>query len=279
MILPVCTVVTKNCFREFLLFKASLEQFHECDWFISSDEYVKSQLEEGSRLHCHLLIGSDDCDHVINDQEQNDNFTKLILTKFDICTEGLRHHPFVLLIDNDMVFTNPVDDKILNLLATKSVDAFVCPHMTDGFGDEKITGYFNCGMVFISNQEFVDHWRILTANHKELGLYYEQKPLELVLKSFVTANLPMSYNIGWWRFLTPKTRKRLELINIQDQRIFFGKLPAVNFHFHTLKELKYQNMGEFLKNTVFHFMNESFNIQYRQILETYERLKNENPQS
>lgn len=276
MILPVCTVVTKNCFKEFLLFKASLEQFHECDWFISADEYVRTHLEGGPSIHCHLLIDSDDCDHVINDQEQNDNFTKLILTKFDICTEGLKHHPFVLLIDNDMIFTNPIDEKIINLLATKVIDAFVCPHMTDGFGDEKITGYFNCGMTFISNQEFVDHWRILTTNHKKLGLYYEQKPLELVLKSFVTGNLPMSYNIGWWRFLTPKTKNRLELINIQDQKIFFGKLPAVNFHFHTLKNLKYQNMGEFLKDTVFHFMNESFNIQYRQILETYEKLKHEN---
>ena len=77
MILPVCTVVTENCLSEFLLFKASLEQFHECDWFISSDEYVKNYLDNNSnlilnneRFHCHLLIESDDCDHVINDETQ-----------------------------------------------------------------------------------------------------------------------------------------------------------------------------------------------------------------
>ena len=283
MILPVCTVVTENCLSEFLLFKVSLEQFHECDWFISSDEYVKDYLEKNNhlvvnqdRFHCHSLIESDDCDHVVCDKEQNENFTKLILTKFDICSEGLRHHPFVLLIDNDMIFTNPVEDRVLELLASKTIDAFVCPHMTDGFGNEQVTGYFNCGMVFISSQEFIDHWRILTENHKELGLYYEQKPLELVLKSFMTCNLPMSYDIGWWRFLTPRTKKRIELINIQDQKIFFGKLPAVNFHFHTLKKLKYKNMGEFLKEMVFYQMKECFSMEYLKILESYDNLKDEN---
>ena len=86
----------------------------------------------------------------------------------------------------------------------------------------------------------------------------------------------MSYDIGWWRFLTPKTKKRIELINIQDQKLFFGKLPAVNFHFHTLKKLKYKNMGEFLKDMVFYRMQECFNMDYTKILETYDNLKNEN---
>jgi hypothetical protein len=273
--LPICTVVTQNCLSEFLLFKTSVEKFHDCDWFISCDEYVNNYLSESDSLHRFQLIDSDDCDHVINDQKQNDNFTKLILTKFDICDIGLREYPFVLLIDNDMIFTNPIDDNILWMLERKQIDAFVCPHMTDGFGDEKITGYFNCGMVFISSKEFVEHWRVLTKNHKQLGLYYEQKPLELVIKAFVTGNLPMNYNIGWWRFLTPQTEKRLELFNVQDQNIFYGNLPAVNFHFHTLKKLKYPNQGEFLKDMIFSAMDQGFNMNYRSILEKYTELKNE----
>jgi hypothetical protein len=86
----------------------------------------------------------------------------------------------------------------------------------------------------------------------------------------------MSYDIGWWRFLTPRTKKRIELINIQDQRIFFGDLPAVNFHVHTLKKLKYKNMGEFLKDMVFYRMKECFNMDYTKILEAYDKLKDEN---
>tara|TARA_Y100000593_G_scaffold94579_1_gene194399 strand:- start:7097 stop:7942 length:846 start_codon:yes stop_codon:yes gene_type:complete len=273
--IPICTVVTENCYTEFLLFKKSIEQFHDCEWFISCDPYVKEKIEEGEKVHAHELIESDDCDHVINDSKQNDNFTKLILTKFNICTEGLSKHPFVLLIDSDMVFTNPIEDKILDLLESKSVDACVCPHMTDGFGDEKITGYFNCGMVFISNQDFVNHWATLTENHRQLGLYYEQKPLELVIKAFVTLNLPMHYNIGWWRFLTPQTQKRMDLFGILDQKIFFGAYPAVNFHLHTLKKLKYDNHGEFLKDFLLDTMSKCFSMNYTEILEEHERLKNE----
>jgi hypothetical protein len=276
MTIPVCTVVTENCYKEFLLFKTSIERFHECEWYVSCDEFVKDNIEQSETVHAHHLIEDDNCDHVINDKQQNENFTKLILTKFDICTEGLKHHPFVLLIDNDMIFTNPIEDRILKLLADKSVDACVCPHMTDGYGDEKITGYFNCGMVFISNQEFIDHWGTLTSNHKKLGLYYEQKPLELVLKAFVTCNLPMNYNIGWWRFLTPQTEKRMNLFNVQDQKLYFGKLPAVNFHTHTLKSLKYSNQGGFLTDFLFDSMGQCFNMDYRAISERYAELKDEN---
>ena len=276
MIIPVCTVVTENCYKEFLLFKTSIERFHDCEWYISCDEFVRDNIEQNEMMHAHHLIEDDNCDHVINDEQQNENFTKLILTKFDICTEGLKHHPFVLLIDNDMIFTNPIDEGILKLLSDKSVDACVCPHMTDGYGDEKITGYFNCGMAFISNQDFIDHWATLTSNHKRLGLYYEQKPLELVLKSFVTCNLPMNYNIGWWRFLTPQTEKRMNLFNIQDQKLYFGKLPAINFHTHTLKSLKYNNQGGFLTDFLFDSMEQCFNMDYRAISEKYTELKNEN---
>lgn len=276
MILPICTVVTENCYKEFLLFRYSVELFHDCEWYISCDEFVKDKVEEGDRVHAHALIEDDNCDHVINDKQQNENFTKLILTKFSICEEGLKSHPFVMLIDNDMIFANPIDDGVLDLLYEKKVDACVCPHMTDGFGDEKITGYFNCGMVFISNPDFLKHWMMLTVNHRELGLYYEQKPLELVLKSFLTLNLPMNYNIGWWRFLAENTKKRIELLNIQDQKLYFGNLPAINFHFHTLKDLKYPNFGEALQKCVFDLMDQSFNMDYRSILEKLETLENEN---
>ena len=85
MILPVCTVVTENCYKEFLLFKHSIELFHDCEWYISCDEFVKNSIEESEKVHAHLLIENDDCDHVVNDEKQNENFTKLILTKFSIC--------------------------------------------------------------------------------------------------------------------------------------------------------------------------------------------------
>ena len=278
MTVPVCTVVTENCYKEFLLFRASIEAFHDCEWYISCDPWVKERIEEGDTVHAHCLIESDNCDHVIDDREQNKNFTKLILTKFDICNEGLKNHPFVLLIDNDMVFTNPIDEIILEMLSNKVIDACVTPHMTDGYGDEKITGYFNCGMVFISNPQFVEHWATLTANHEQLGLYYEQKPLELVLKSFVTVNLPLNYNIGWWRFLTPQTQKRIELFNIKDQSLYFGRRPAINFHVHTSKDLKYENQGQFLKDLLFDSLPQCFNPAYRKIIEKYEELNNENIQ-
>lgn len=275
MIIPVCTVVSKNCYKEFLLLKYSLEQYHVCDWYISCDEYCFNKLKDQPNVNAFFLIDSDECDHVLENESLRDSFTKLVLTKFLIAREGMKKHKSILLIDTDMIFVNELDGWFLDFLQDERIDGMLCQHMTENPENEGKVGYFNVGMQVVGNSDFLDQWEQLTIRHKELGLYFEQKPMELSQRFFRTLNLPINYNLGWWKFNTSMVNYRMNLFNIKDNKIYFDNNPAINIHCHSLKELKYKNFGEFLINLMFNLMNHCDNLKYKAFIEYYEKVKNE----
>ena len=272
MKLPIACVVTRNCLKEFLLLKFSIERFHQCEWYLSCDAFSSSYLRKFENVHSETLI-QEEGDHVVSSEESNDKFTRLMLKKFDACRMAMLSNSFVMLIDADMLFVGPIEEKILELVASKRVDAAICPHMTDFYGDERITGYFNCGMVLISSSEFIDTWNALSVNHKLYNLYYEQKPLELIARRYVTLNLPINYNIGWWRFMSPFDKSRIQNLLYDDKTILFMGLPAVNFHLHLFKKLLYTNQGAFLKDKILDLLASSGQ---NEIIEKIKELENEN---
>ena len=178
------TVATTNCYKEFLLTKYSLEQYHDCVWYVSCDEFTQSKIS-----------------HFDN-----------------VCAEA--------------------------------------------------------GMFLLRNVEMVDRWRALSENHKQLNMYYEQKPLEYVQRNYITANFPINYNIGWWRFNETYTRDRLNKVHLRDDQIYFGEKPAVNFHLHLLKDSQ-MNHGKFLMDKLFQMMSESNNKKYHEFLKCYEEVRYE----
>ena len=86
-------------------------------------------------------------------------------------------------------------------------------------------------------------------------------------RNFISLNLPINYNIGWWRFNRPNTQGRIELLKCVDDKIYFGNKPAVNFHVHTLREIGYQNFGQFLVDKIVSLMEETNNKRYIDILD------------
>tara|TARA_R110000824_G_scaffold5923_7_gene27122 strand:- start:10841 stop:11677 length:837 start_codon:yes stop_codon:yes gene_type:complete len=271
--IPVATVVTQKSFKEYLLLKYSLEQYHACKWYVSCDSSVHEKLKDTDIVSL-PIIKTDDCDHNLLSQEKRDNWMNVMMTKFDVCSLALEENDHVLFLDSDMVFVNPIEESVLNLLTNENLDAMVCQHMTNNWANEAKHGYFNAGMFVARSIEFLNAWQNLSKRYKELNMYFEQQPLEFIQRNFVTLNLPINYDIGWWRFNEPSTRSRLQQVNLLDDKIAFGSRKAINFHMHTLKSLDYQNFGQFLVDHVLALMNQSENKNYKNFLEYYDENRN-----
>ena len=272
--LVVGTVATTNCYKEFLLTKFSLEQYHECQWYVSCDAFTHSQIAHLENVEARPMVASDDCNHNSTDPAQRRTFLEVVLTKFDICKEAIANHGSVLFLDSDMLFVNPLGAQALRVMENEDLDAVLSQHMTNNWQNEAHHGYYNVGMFQLRNTAMIDAWKYLSENHERLGMYYEQKPLEYVQRNFITANFPIYYNIGWWRFNEPQTRSRLDSIALKDNQLFFGDHPAVNFHVHLLKDSQL-NYGQFLLDKILPLMRDSDNVKYHALLKKLDELKNE----
>jgi|TARA_R110000824_G_scaffold191451_2_gene373139 lipopolysaccharide biosynthesis glycosyltransferase len=265
MILPVGSIVTEKTLEEFYILKKSLESFHDCRWILSCDAYTYDELNGQENVDCHLLVSTDDCDHNLADEEKRENWMKVMMTKFDIAKFGIEKYEHILFLDCDMIFVNPIEDKVLKQFENKDIDACICQHMTNDWKNEAMHGLFNAGMFHVKSLEFVEAWENLSKQYKQYGFYYEQQPLEYVQRNFLTVNLPINYNIGWWRFNNAQTHARLSLLQLQDNKLFFGPRPAVNFHVHTVRPLEYENFGQFLVDKVLTLFDKSQNDVYEKI--------------
>tara|TARA_R110000824_G_scaffold92785_2_gene224801 strand:+ start:1603 stop:2415 length:813 start_codon:yes stop_codon:yes gene_type:complete len=266
MILPVASVVTEKTICEFDLLKLSLEQYHNCQWVISCDDAANEKYKDVENIKCLKLIKTDDCDHNHASEEQKDNWMKVMMTKFDAVDELLKSYGHGLFLDSDMIFVNPIEDSVLSLFGNKNIDACICQHMTNDWPTEAKHGLYNGGMFHIKSENFVTQWKTLSTQYKKYGFYFEQQPLEFVQRNFNSFNLPINYNIGWWRFNRPTTQNRLNLLSIKDDKIYFGPKPAVNFHVHTLREIGYQNFGQFLVDKIASLMKLTNNKNYKELL-------------
>ncbi len=231
------SAVTKNCLKDFLLMRETLKQHHYPIFYLAVDEYCYDYLHENfENVKCFNLIKTEGADHVSNDQQQRKDFIDIIKAKFTVAKEALKNSNFIFWCDVDHIFFNPLDKKIFDLLDTKKLDAAVTPHHSDGFADEKTVGYHNCGFVLISSMDFLNTWSDLFDRHEEIGVYYEQKPLELTTQFYNTISLPINYNVGWWKFLGANGQQRWDSIKLAKDSLTIFNLPLINFHFHFFKD-------------------------------------------
>lgn len=272
--IPVASVVTRKTLGEFLLLKLSFEQYHKATWYISTDAYAYRALQVFDNVTAIANIETDEGTHNSNDPVQNQIFLKIILTKFDAIRAAMQQHDYVLFMDCDIFFTGPIEERVLGLMQDSRLDAVLSLHMTNDPVVEGQYGYYNVGFFSVRNSKFVEqHWA-LTVNHRELGLFYEQQPLQFVSYSYVTASLPINYNIGWWRFNNAGTRERLQLLRSDGQQLWFGDSPAICFHAHIFKERDSANYGKFLVDRVLLLMKECLgNPKYAELLKFIENYR------
>ena len=188
-----------------------------------------------------------------------------MMTKFDASKLLIENFGHALFLDSDMIFVNEIEQKILELFENKNVDAAICQHMTNNWPIEAKHGLYNGGMFHVKNLNFLEQWINLSKNYKQYNFYFEQQPLEYVQRNFVSLNLPINYNIGWWRFNSEQTKSRLNQLRIEENKIMFGNLPAVNFHVHTLRQIGYENFGQFLVDKIKSLMSETENQNYKDL--------------
>jgi len=86
--------------------------------------------------------------------------------------------------------------------------------------------------------------------HKQLGLYYEQKPLELTTQLYTTITLPINYNVGWWKFLGPNAQIRWDSIKLAGPDLTMLNNPLINFHFHYFRDNNHAFDQQALKGSV-----------------------------
>jgi len=272
----LCSVVTKNCLNEFLLTKFSCEKFNECKWYISCDQVSAETLSNFANVEIFVFKVNDEIsDHNSSIPSRRAQFLNIILNKFKTLERCLEKERHAIFLDSDMLFVGSIDLKSVNLLNDKEIDFIVSPHYSRDPMNEDKHGFYNVGMFGLHDPENLKQWKYLTENCDKLGLYYEQKPFELILSNFKSLNLPINNNIGWWRFNNARTSNRINQLKLENEKIMFGQLPATNFHFHVFKAPNGYNPGSFLVERVFGLLSESDLPEYKEILEYYETLSKE----
>lgn len=260
-----CSVATKSSFTEFMLLKRSIELFHDVSWTVSCDPYASNELSKFSNVRVLDLIESDDgCSHGTNDKEKTQKFTKLAMTKFDAVEDSINRNGYGLFFDSDIIFTNPIDESVISLLNDTRIDAILCPHMTNNLGLEAKVGHYNTGLFSLRSKDMLKIHVNLSSNPNN-GFYTDQQAIQFAAYEYKVLNLPINYNIGWWRFNESHTMGRINHLNLNDNKIKFGNLDAVCFHVHTLKKLDYKNYGQFLLDKILNLMDNSKNSKYHEI--------------
>jgi hypothetical protein len=193
MVIPVASVATKKSLNEFLLLKLSLEQYHEVKWYVSTDFFAYEELKKYENVTCLNLIKTDECSHGTNDPEKNRLFLELVMTKFDAMKLAIESHGYGLFIDADIFFTAPLEDRVINLMRSESIDAILSPHMTNNLSLETQVGHYNVGFFSMRNKNYLEIHKEMSWKHKEYGMYYEQQPLQFSSYQFLTVNLPIYY--------------------------------------------------------------------------------------
>ncbi len=236
------SVVTKKCLLEFELLDFSISQHHKVEWFLSTDQETANYL--GGSYNCEVLIDDERGTHGVKDSELNNKHMKMMMTKFEACRSALKNYDSVLFMDCDIFFLNPLSEDVISLMNNPSIDALLCPHHSENKSNEAKVGYYNAGFFIIRSQKLLDDWEKMSMQYKKLGMYYEQQPLEYASKTYITINLPMQYDIGWWRMNETNTKFRINKLALDKDGVicFFGS-PAISIHSHTFRKLAYANYG------------------------------------
>jgi len=240
--------VTKSCLKDFLLMRKTFSLYHPDDSIHAlCDKYCYDYLNGNFRNLIAILDSEiNDGEHVSGNKDNLKPYLDILSKKFDLCLSlGATPEDPIFWCDVDQIFVNPIEKSIIE--GSKYYDAIVTPHYSDDFADEKTVGFFNGGFNIICNPDLFKVWKHLYDRYEELNLYYDQKALEVALRSFKTLNLPINYNFGWWKFMSPKFGGNLRRISSGDD-IKWESKPIVSFHFHWFKDVTHSFDRDGLKN-------------------------------
>jgi hypothetical protein len=258
--LTLACSVTESHLKEFLLLKFSAELFHECEWFLSCDEFCFNFLErEYDNCNCanlNLQNGK-----VFGNEEEINNFYGVIDGKFKAVEAAIQTRGECLLVDSDIIFCGEFEGIM------PDAQAAVCPHYQWDSNMDQAWGKYNVGFVYISDIAFLNAW--MTETNLQ-GNEFEQVPIQRVVESgvFKVQILPICHNMGWWRFNSRAKEHRVYSFETRNNRILFDGNLVSSFHFHTFINCYH---SEPFMEVVFEYLFQATEIG-KEILKEYNRL-------
>lgn len=275
--LSVSSLTTARTLPEFLLLKFSLEQYHECTWHVATDQASHDYLATFPNVTSLPVVEKDEGNSGTRDAADNAAWFKMMLAKFDAIEAGISKNGYSLFLDADIFFVGAIEERVLALFNDPKLDAVLSPQMNMRLINELETGFYNGGMFATRNPVFIERIRKLSNLSPKFGWYYEQQPIQFAANHFLTVNIPIQYNIGWWRFYGPKNNWRTKYLVIREQRIHFFDRPAVCFHAHLLKELTHRDPSPKIAREMLALMRRADNPNYRAFLEKVDELSRDIP--
>ena len=223
--LTLACSVTESHLKEFLLLKFSAELFHECEWFISCDDFCFNYLEMNyDNCRCANLDLQNG--KVFGNEEEISNFYGVIDGKFRAVEAAIKARGECLLVDSDIIFCGEFEG------ASPDVDASICPHYQWDLSMDRAWGIYNVGFVYIRSLEFLKAWEEET---KSGNYQFEQVPIQVVAHSgkFRCQQFSISHNMGWWRFNSEEKKFRILSFNIWNDAVTYDGSFVSSFHFHS----------------------------------------------
>ena len=131
MELVVATIVTSESLLEFLLLFQSIQRFHNCCWYVVTDESSADYLCHFDNLNVVGIHSAESSSHGNSDHQLNAAHMRLMMRKFDVCRSALQYHNHVLFLDSDIFFLSSLENHILSdIYSNPNIAAIVSPHLS-----------------------------------------------------------------------------------------------------------------------------------------------------
>lgn len=259
--LTLACSVTESHLKEFILLKYSAELFHECEWFLSCDQFCFDYLDQFVGCHCENLNLQNG--KVFGDETEVANFYGVIEGKFRAAEAAILARGECLLVDSDIIFTAPIPKGQFS----RENSAILSPHFQWNREMDNAWGFFNVGFVIIKDINFLYSWKEETA---KAGNQFEQVPIQKVVEAekYSVGVIPIEFNMGWWRFNNQMSQFRVNSFYIANNCICFDGHIVNSFHFHTFIDCQHSKR---FKDFVFDLLSKTQDG--RLILEKYNELK------
>tara|TARA_B000000477_G_scaffold93099_1_gene80051 strand:+ start:2043 stop:2831 length:789 start_codon:yes stop_codon:yes gene_type:complete len=222
-----CSISTIKCGKELLMMLKSLEYYHPNSTIYLFLDTETDKLVSKEKLNLQIVkeINLDEYAKYTRDEMEKCNiFTKFLLNKPKLVEKTLTKFKDTLLLDADVLLLNTIND------IDHSKDIGVSPHFIKKQITDKV-GYYNVGFFWIKNINVINDWIELMKTSR----YFEQTPLEDLVKKYTFFEFGEEYNLMPWRQIHNDNDILVNIQSFQDGRILYKNkdLKLIHTHFNS----------------------------------------------
>ena len=186
-------MATENCATELIGLLLSLSVHHPgAPVLCFVDEQTKGHIEALSApLRIHLQLFVELGAYAGKDRPQMERegiFKRFTIVKADVIQKALELYSDTLFLDSDIVVCAPIDG------IDKTKQLGLSPHYIRKSDTDKY-GFYNAGVLWTNQKSLPEKWRELVPESR----FFEQACMELLPATFSSFELPIQYNMSWWR--------------------------------------------------------------------------------